>query len=53
MQTTWNLKKFFYASIDDPQIERDVEKMKKAYDAFAKKYATRTDYLKDPGKLTL
>lgn len=53
MQTTWNLKKFFYASIDDPQIERDVEKMKKAYDAFAKKYATRTDYLKDPGKLVL
>lgn len=51
MQTTWNLKKFFYESINDPQIDKDVAAMKRAYDAFAKKYEKRTDYLKDSGKL--
>ena len=51
MQTTWNLKKFFYTSIHDPQIKKDVEAMKHAFVAFEKKYIKNDSYLKSPAGL--
>lgn len=38
IQTNWDLKKLYYRSEKDPQIEQDVRKAEQAYHAFAKKY---------------
>ena len=38
METTWDLRKHYYASEDDPRIEADVLFIERAYRAFAKKY---------------
>jgi len=46
VKTEWNLK-LFYKSKKDPQIEKDVEKIQRAYTAFEKKYRNRSDYLKN------
>jgi oligoendopeptidase F len=46
----WNLK-LLYQSPDDPQIERDVQAIEKAYDDFAKKYASGMDHLNSEQKL--
>lgn len=46
LKTDWDLSAF-YKSKKDPQIEKDVEKIKKAYLVFEKKYRKRSDYLKN------
>lgn len=38
IQTEWDLKKHYYKSENDPQIEKDAQKIEKAYSVFAKKY---------------
>lgn len=45
IKTEWNLK-LLYKSLNDPQLKRDIEKIKRGLEAFAKKYKKRTDYLK-------
>ncbi len=44
LKTEWNLK-HFYKGITDPQIQKDVERVKRSYDRFAKTYNGRKDYL--------
>lgn len=44
IKTEWDLKQL-YKSVDDPQIEKDLVNAEIAYEAFAKKYTKRTDYL--------
>ncbi len=51
MRTSWNLGKFFYSSPDDPRIAKDVAVMKRAYDAFSKKYSRDTSFTTNAGKL--
>lgn len=51
MRTTWNLRRFFYDSLDDPRIAKDVAAMKRAYDAFAGKYARDFSFAKSPRRL--
>lgn len=51
MKTGWNLSKFFYSSLTDPRIAKDIAAMKRAYDSFAKKYEKNDRYTKDAGKL--
>ena len=51
MRTSWNLAKFFYSSLDDPRLTRDVVVMKRAYDAFSKKYSRDTSFTTNAGKL--
>ncbi len=46
----WNLK-LLYSSPNDPQIEKDVLALEKAYADFAKKYEDDRDYTKDAHKL--
>jgi oligoendopeptidase F len=43
--THWNLKKHFYSSLKDPRIRRDIEKEKRAYRAFEKKWRHTDSYL--------
>lgn len=50
MKTTWNLE-LLYKSPNDPQIEKDMRDMERAFAAFEKKYKGKTDYLKNEGKL--
>ncbi len=50
MKTSWNLG-LFYKSPDDPQIEKDVRAMERAFEAFEKKYRGVSDYLKSEEKL--
>ncbi len=38
IKTQWDLKKLYYASEKDPQIEKDIAKTERAYKAFARKY---------------
>lgn len=38
IKTEWDLKKHYYTSEKDPQIEKDLKKAERAYEAFAKKY---------------
>lgn len=38
VQTTWDLKKHYYTSENDPQIERDIKQMERACAVFVKKY---------------
>lgn len=51
MRTSWNLKKFFYSSLDDPRLAEDIAATKRAYDAFAKKFSKDTSFTKSVGKL--
>ena len=46
----WNLK-LLYSSPNDPQIEKDILALERAYGKFAKKYAGDRSYLKDEQKL--
>lgn len=48
----WDLKKYFYASENDPKIERDLKKAESLYLNFAKKYA-QANFTKDAKKLLL
>ncbi|MCA9364090.1 hypothetical protein KC727_02635 [Candidatus Kaiserbacteria bacterium] len=41
IETEWDLKKYFYTSEKDPNIEKDVVSDERAYAAFAKKYRGR------------
>jgi len=41
IQTTWDLKRHYYKSEKDPQIEKDLKKVERAYTAFAKKYSKK------------
>lgn len=50
IKTKWDLS-LFYKSGTDPQIRKDVEKVKKATILFEKKYVKRDDYLKNENKL--
>jgi oligoendopeptidase F len=50
MKTTWNLG-LLYKNHEDPQIEKDIKAIEKAYAAFDKKYRDKTDYLKNETKL--
>ncbi|MBI5133842.1 MAG: M3 family oligoendopeptidase [Candidatus Taylorbacteria bacterium] len=50
MKTTWNLG-LLYKSHDDPQIEKDMKAVERAYAAFEKKYRTDRGYLKSETKL--
>jgi oligoendopeptidase F len=50
MKTTWNLG-LLYKGYDDPQIEKDMRAIERAYQAFEKKYRGKTDYLKNDTKL--
>lgn len=45
-KTEWNLK-LLYKSENDPQIEKDIIKAEKIYEAFAKKYKKITDFTKN------
>ena len=38
VKTEWDLKKHYYKSTKDPQIEKDLKKTEKAFAAFAKRY---------------
>lgn len=49
-QTTWNLG-LLYASHEDPQIEKDTASLERAYAEFAKKYTSRTDFMKSEDAL--
>lgn len=40
-QTTWNLKKHYYRSESDPQIEKDAQTAERAYRSFAKKFKNK------------
>jgi len=51
IQTKWNLKKHFYTSERDPQIEKDVQKAERTARTFAKKYAGK-DFTATPQKLS-
>ena len=44
MRTEWNLA-LFYSSLKDPQIEKDMRRIEKAYEIFEKKYRNTTRYL--------
>lgn len=50
MKTIWNLG-LLYKNHEDPQIEKDIKSIEKAYATFDKKYRGKTDYLKNEGKL--
>jgi oligoendopeptidase F len=50
MQTNWNLG-LLYANHEDPQVEKDLKAIEKAFLLFEKKYRNRTDYLKSDSKL--
>lgn len=50
MQTTWNLG-LLYKGHNDPQIEKDMKAIEKAYGRFEKKYRGKTDYVKNEKKL--
>lgn len=46
LTTTWDLSKFFYTSITDPQIAKDFSKTERIYKAFERKYKKDKKYLK-------
>jgi len=48
--TSWNLKPLF-KSDNDPAIEREYKKVRRAVEAFAKKWSGRSDYLKSASVL--
>lgn len=50
IKTKWNLD-LLYKSDTDPAIERDLRRMERAHESFARQYAGRTDYLSNPAKL--
>lgn len=50
MQTNWNLG-LLYKGHNDPQIEKDMKAIEKAYGTFERKYRGKTDYLKNKKKL--
>ncbi|PIT96560.1 hypothetical protein COT82_02550 [Candidatus Campbellbacteria bacterium CG10_big_fil_rev_8_21_14_0_10_35_52] len=50
IKTKWNLN-LFYKSANDTQIKKDIEKIKKAFIFFEKKYIKKDDYLKKEDKL--
>ena len=50
MKTSWNLK-LLYKSINDPQIEIDIEKSKRRVYSFIKKWGKDSSYMKSPKKL--
>ncbi|MEN9647456.1 MAG: hypothetical protein RLY57_260 [Candidatus Parcubacteria bacterium] len=50
IKTAWNFK-LFYSSIKDPQIEKDVQRMEKAYADFATKYKDTDSYTTDTAAL--
>ena len=50
MRTTWNLG-LLYNGHEDPQIEKDMKAIERAYGAFEKKYRGKADYLKNESKL--
>jgi len=50
IKTKWNLN-LFYKSANDTQIKKDIEKIKKAFIFFEKKYIKKDDYLKEEDKL--
>lgn len=50
IKTTWDLS-VFYKSPKDPQIEKDIEAIEKAYQDFAASYKNRKDYTEDDQKL--
>lgn len=41
IKTEWDLKKHYYKSEKDPQIEKDIKKTERAFAAFAKKYRSK------------
>ncbi len=47
MKTTWQLATLFYSSDSDPAIARDMQKMKRAANRFAKKYTHDKAYLRN------
>ena len=46
-KTQWDLSKPFYTSLDDPRLQKDIEIVKAAFDAFEKKYKNSKKYLED------
>jgi oligoendopeptidase F len=50
IQTNWNLG-LLYKGHDDPDIEKDMKAIEKAYGAFDTKYRGKTDYIKNETKL--
>ncbi len=50
IKTEWDLKKHYYQSETDPQIEADIKAIEAAYTAFAKKFAGK-DFTSTPEKL--
>lgn len=50
MKNQWNLKTE-YKRLTDPNIEKDVRKIERAYRAFEKKYKDNTSYLKNNSEL--
>lgn len=50
MKTEWNFQ-LLYKSPKDPQIEKDMRTMERAYVSFEKKYRGKADYTKSEAKL--
>ena len=50
LKTEWDLKKHYYSSETDPQIEIDIKAVEASYAAFAKKFAVK-DFTSTPEKL--
>lgn len=50
IKTEWDLKKHYYSSENDPQIEKDAQKVEQVYRAFAKKYKNK-DFTSSAKKL--
>ncbi len=48
----WNLQ-LLYKDIQDPQIEKDIQKSKKEVNNFVNKWSKNKEYLKDPYTLSL
>jgi len=48
--TNWDMAKFYYQSIDDPQLAIDVQKAERAFQSFAKNYRGG-DFTKNPKTL--
>jgi oligoendopeptidase F len=47
---TWNLS-LLYKDLNDPQIEKDIQKAERAYMSFAEKYSKNSSYLEQESKL--
>lgn len=50
IRTTWDLKGLYYTSEHDPRIEKDIQKVERAYEQFARTYRS-ADFTSSPARL--